>query len=99
MFVLPNILLLLLPRTPPPPPPPPPPPSYSSSTTTSSFTSSSCTSRYFVNAAGYSTAPEYASAIVDLKAIHAACCSSAVKTCCDKPFYVKFLSGRYAGRV
>jgi pectin methylesterase-like acyl-CoA thioesterase len=48
---------------------------------------------------GFTTAQQYASAIGDLKAIAAACCSAAVKTCCEKPFYVRFLSGRYAGRV
>jgi hypothetical protein len=55
--------------------------------------------RYFVNMPGYTTAQQYASAIGDLKAIAAACCSALVKTCCDRPFYVKFLTGRYTGRV
>ena len=55
--------------------------------------------RYFVNVPGHSTADQYAAAISELKAAVAACCSDAVKTCCGKPHYVRFVTGRYAGRV
>jgi hypothetical protein len=52
-----------------------------------------------VNVPGHSTAEQFAAAISEMKDAAAACCSASVKTCCGKPYYVRFLTGRYAGRV
>ncbi len=54
---------------------------------------------YFVNLPGHSTPEQYSTAISDLRAMNTTCCNANVKNCCGKPFHIRFVSGRYAGRV